>query len=163
MNKTTLQAPGGTERAWHLIDVANIPVGRLAAQRRLLGSGRLQGLLRKGVADQWANERAGARDSLDRCALGDVVEQDVDKFEDVGSNGNGNSEPRIASGAQSPPCCLRKSARKTIGGMPTPPPISSVFGRSLDGRNAWPIGPRTLIESPDCFLASRRRPSPTIL
>jgi large subunit ribosomal protein L13 len=32
MNKTTLQAPGGTERKWHLVDAANVPVGRLAAQ-----------------------------------------------------------------------------------------------------------------------------------
>ena len=55
-------------------------------------------------------------------------------------NGNGTSEPMSTRGRKcaSP---LRRSARNTIGGMPTPPPSSSVRGRSRWATNGWPIGP----------------------
>ena len=43
---------------------------------------------------------------------------------------------------------LSDSARNTIGGMPTPPPTSSVRGRSGCAMKPWPIGPSTLIVAP---------------
>ncbi len=57
----------------------------------------------------------------------------------------------------------RRSARNTIGGIPTPPPTSSVRGRCGSGVNPLPMGPRTLMRSPARFCDSNLRPGPTIL
>jgi len=79
-------------------------------------------------------------------------------------NGNGTSDPISTSGFHpAAPATRSRSARNTIGGMPTPPPSSSVRGRSACGVNGLPIGPNTLTSSPARRVASACSPGPTTL
>ena len=50
-----------------------------------------------------------------------------------------------------------------MGGMPTPPPMSSVRGRSRFGVKGRPIGPIRLMVSPGRRSLSARVPVPTAL
>ncbi len=50
-----------------------------------------------------------------------------------------------------------------MGGIPTPPPISSVRGKAGDGTNPWPIGPITLSVAPSGCCDSASSPGPTTL
>ena len=56
-----------------------------------------------------------------------------------------------------------QKTRKTIGGIPTPPPISRVRGRARSGVNGMPMGPIMLSMSPVLRPARARVPMPTAL
>ena len=82
--------------------------------------------------------------------------------EGAGRKGKGTSEPRMTMG-----CLLlsarKASARKTMGGMPTPPPINRGLWRVGEGTKGLPIGPIRLIFSPTCRWANSPVPRPTRL
>ena len=78
-------------------------------------------------------------------------------------NGNGTSEPMSTSARVPGSRARRHSARKTIGGMPTPPPTRSARGRSAHGVNGRPIGPSRSMRSPARCRASRAEPLPITL
>ncbi len=80
-----------------------------------------------------------------------------------GRNGNGTSDPISTRGFISSPIWRSRSARNTMGGMPTPPPIRSGRRRAAEGLKATPIGPSKLIVCPGGIRASSRVPSPTRL
>ena len=75
------------------------------------------------------------------------------------SNGNGTSEPMSTSG-RSAPSVRTWSARKIIGGIPTPPPSASSRGRVGSTVKPWPIGASTLMTSPGCRRPSSSSPWP---
>ncbi|AHK80792.1 hypothetical protein M911_15050 [Ectothiorhodospira haloalkaliphila] len=80
-----------------------------------------------------------------------------------GLKGKGTSEPMMTNGSLTGSRRMA-SARKTMGGMPTPPPSSRARGRSPWGiSNGVPMGPIMLIFSPTWRRASSRVPSPTDL
>ena len=91
------------------------------------------------------------------------------------SKGKGISEPINTNGRQAVPtslpesgsagdaCIANASARNTIGGMPTPPPISNGRGRCGWGTKPMPIGPSTESRSPVRRRASAASPGPTTL
>ena len=79
-------------------------------------------------------------------------------------NGKGISEPMSTSGFHSVSVRSRRlSAKKIIGGMPTPPPMRSVRGRIGCGTKHVPIGPRQLMCSPTRRVDRSSKPLPTIL
>ena len=79
-------------------------------------------------------------------------------------NGKGTSDPISTSGFQAAAgSARRRSARKIIGGMPTPPPMSSVRGLAGCALKPRPMGPSTLTLSPALRAASACRPGPTTL
>ena len=77
-------------------------------------------------------------------------------------NGNGTSEPRMTKGEKRA-SSFSRWAQKIIGGMPTPPPMSSGRGRSGWKAKGLPMGPSTLSVSPGRRSLSNRVPSPTTL
>ncbi len=79
------------------------------------------------------------------------------------SKGKGTSEPMITKGRTSGCWRRRCSARNTMGGIPTPPPMSSASGCVSGTENGTPMGPMTLSRSPGVRSASSAVPGPTVL
>ena len=66
------------------------------------------------------------------------------------SNGKGTSEP-IATNVDIDRSWRSRSARKTMGGMPTPPPRSSAREWPATASNGRPTGPMTFNRAPGAF------------
>jgi len=79
-------------------------------------------------------------------------------------NGNGISDPINTSGFHAARAwASKRSARNTIGGMPTPPPMARMRGRAGCSVKPWPIGPSRLSVSPGRRWPSAAVPAPTTL
>ena len=69
------------------------------------------------------------------------------------SNGKGTSDP-ITTKGDTDRSWRSRSARKTMGGIPTPPPSSNARERPGIASNGRPMGPMTLSRAPGRFPAS---------